>query len=77
MLSPIAKEDVAAGEGALQTLITLLFSKIKVRVVMFLKVNMQVILFLERKPRTLRLREVGKSLLRSRACQHGAGGGAG
>ncbi len=38
---------------------------------------MQVILFLERKPRTLRLREVGKSLLRSGARQHGAGGGAG
>jgi hypothetical protein len=44
---------------------------------MFLKENMQVILFLERKPRTLRLREVGKSLLRSGARQHGAGGGAG
>ena len=51
--------------------------KIKVRVVMFLKENMQVILFLERKPRTLRLREVGKSLLRSGARQHGAGSGAG
>jgi hypothetical protein len=37
---------------------------------------LQVILFLERKPRTLRLREVGESLLRSGARQHGAGGGA-
>ncbi len=44
---------------------------------MLLKENMQVILFLERKPHTLRLREVNKSLLRSGARQHGAGGGAG
>ena len=29
ILSPIANEEVAAGEGALQTLITFLFSNIK------------------------------------------------
>ena len=57
--------------------ILFIIPKIKVRVIMFLKENMQVILFLERKPRTLRLREVGKSLLRSGARQHGAGSGAG
>ncbi len=46
-------------------------------IIMLLKVNMKVILILERKPRTLRFREIGKSLLRSGARQHGAGSGAG